>query len=97
MSHLAHKMMEETSIASVLENLLDTKNSEHTHNEFFLGWLTKKNLPLQLQLRIKQEVCHALSKAQLNALLSGPAGTSTLSAGLPNNNFLCIYRAIFLK
>jgi hypothetical protein len=40
-----------------------------------------KKLPLQLQLRIKQEVLQAVSKAQLDALLGDPAGTTGLSTG----------------
>jgi hypothetical protein len=40
-----------------------------------------KKLPLQLQLRVKQEVLQAVSKAQLDALLGDPAGTSGSSTG----------------
>jgi hypothetical protein len=40
-----------------------------------------KKLPLQLQLRVKQNVLQAVSKAQLDALLGDPAETSGLSTG----------------
>jgi hypothetical protein len=48
-----------------------------------------KKLPLQLQLRVKQEVLQAVSKAQLDVLLDGPAGTSDLSTGSFHQAGIC--------
>jgi hypothetical protein len=74
--------LQEPSVACVLEKFLDTKKSEHPLDKFFLSLADEaKNVPLQLQLRVKQEVLQAVLKAQLDALLCGLAGTSGLSAG----------------
>jgi hypothetical protein len=48
---------------------------------FSLADEVKKNLCLQLQLRVKQEVLQSVSKVQLGALLDGPVGTSGLTTG----------------
>jgi hypothetical protein len=56
----------------------------------------KKKLPLQLQLRVKQ-VLQAVSKAQLDALLGGPAGTSGLSTGSFYQGFALNLQSNILK
>jgi hypothetical protein len=72
------------------------KKLEHPLSNFLLCLINEvKQLPLQLQLRVKQEVFQSASKARLDALLDGLTGTSGLSTRSFYKTGICLIMIVF--